>query len=344
MHGEFDTSAVVEGLPVQALPICALKPGDSPRSSGQDADHVNMLAQTDAPLPPIVVHGPSMRIVDGMHRVDAARQRGDREIDARIFDGDEDTAFLLAVRANTTHGLPLTLADRNAAAERILGSHPWLSDRAVADLTGLAAATVAAVRQRLDLGQAGTQVRLGRDGRVRPVNGADGRRLAAVLMSERPDASLREIAREAGISPTTVRDVRQRMGRGDSPVPTKQQAAERSTPSDWSKSRRDGPSAPVTPRDPMLLLQHLRRDPSLRFSDTGRMLLIWLTTNVTGIRRWPELLDQIPPHCTYLLVELARGCAETWSTFADELVRHSSAASEPPSGRRESAFRRDTVA
>lgn len=38
---------------------------------------------------------------------------------------------------NTHHGLPLTRADRKAAAQRILDIHPHWSDRAIAKVTGL---------------------------------------------------------------------------------------------------------------------------------------------------------------------------------------------------------------
>jgi hypothetical protein len=41
-----------------------------------------------------------------------------------FFDGDADAGFVEAVRANISHGLPLTVADRKAAAGRILGLYP----------------------------------------------------------------------------------------------------------------------------------------------------------------------------------------------------------------------------
>ena len=77
-----------------------------------------------------------MKVVDGMHRVLAARMRGDTRISARFFQGDEQDAFLLSIILNRRHGLPLTRADRAAAVERILRSHPEWSDRALAALAG----------------------------------------------------------------------------------------------------------------------------------------------------------------------------------------------------------------
>jgi hypothetical protein len=63
-----------------------------------------------------------MRVIDGMHRLRAAQLRGDHGVEVKFFDGDADEAFIAAVRANITHGLPLTLADRKAAAQRILAA------------------------------------------------------------------------------------------------------------------------------------------------------------------------------------------------------------------------------
>ncbi|MFI1416136.1 ParB/RepB/Spo0J family partition protein [Streptomyces sp. NPDC020707] len=125
------------------------------------------------PLPPITVHRPMMRVIDGYHRLKAARLRGESRIVARFFDGDETAAFVLAVRLNVRHGLPLALADRKRAAERIVASDPQWSDRRVASVTGIASGTVGDIRKRVVRGPEGR--RLGRDGRVRPVDGSTGR-------------------------------------------------------------------------------------------------------------------------------------------------------------------------
>ncbi|MEE3922534.1 ParB/RepB/Spo0J family partition protein [Micromonospora sp. BRA006-A] len=122
---------------MQLLPIACLRAADSPRLAGEDDLHAQTLAETDAPLPPILVHRGTMRVIDGMHRLRAAVLRGETQIAARLFDGTVEAAFVLAVQANVTHGLPLSLADREAAAQRILRSHPHWSDRAVATAAGL---------------------------------------------------------------------------------------------------------------------------------------------------------------------------------------------------------------
>jgi ParB-like chromosome segregation protein Spo0J len=203
----------VEQLPMARVPIAALIAADSPRRSGESLEHVRRLAESEDGLPPILVHRSTMRIVDGMHRFRAAQLRGQQEIEVRYFDGDEASAFVLAVQANIMHGLPLSLADRKAAAARVMTLYPHWSDRMVALATGLAAKTVAAQRKRPDEDKQQLDVRVGRDGRARPINGAQRRQIAASLMAQNPEASLREIARQAGISPETVRDVRARQSR-----------------------------------------------------------------------------------------------------------------------------------
>src|SRR5262245_30551600 len=87
----------------QKVPLRQLLPADSPRSGGEDAKHIRVLAATDAALPPILVHRATMRVVDGMHRVGAARLQGRDEILVEFFDGSEAEAFVVAVRKNMDH-------------------------------------------------------------------------------------------------------------------------------------------------------------------------------------------------------------------------------------------------
>lgn len=158
------------------IPISELAGTFSPRRAGECPEHVEALAQVGADLPPIVVHWPSMKVVDGMHRLRAAQRRGAGEIAVRFVDGSEDEAFVLAVEANVRHGLPLTLADRRAAAAQMLLAHPDWSDRRVASSTGLAPGTIATVRRRIGAQNEQLTTRVGRDNRrrnVRPIDSSD---------------------------------------------------------------------------------------------------------------------------------------------------------------------------
>jgi hypothetical protein len=153
---------------VTRVPITALLPADSPRLSGEDLNHVHLLAESGAVLPPILVRRRTMRVIDGMHRLRAARLRGESGIEVVYYDGDDVGAFIEAVRANIAHGLPLTLADRRMAALRILTANSEMSDRSVAGLTGLSPKTVGAARRSVGGELLGPAYRLGQDGRRRP--------------------------------------------------------------------------------------------------------------------------------------------------------------------------------
>jgi ParB-like chromosome segregation protein Spo0J len=305
--------------------IDLLEQADSPRLDGEDPEHIRALAQIGAELPPLLVHRDTMRVIDGMHRLRAAILNEQREIRVRYFDGPEKDAFVAAVAANVGHGLPLSLADREAAAARIIRSHPQWSDRAIAEATGIAATTVARIRIRAADSGSQPSVRIGRDGRVRPINSAAGRRLASRLITDHPGASLREIAEAAGISPATVKDVRERVRRGDDPVPHRQALAERRGEVAWNgdeAAAAPGSRPPAGPLlDPASVLQKLRRDPSLRLTENGRQLLRRLSACAPDTTEWEGHEAQIPVHCVPLVSELALGYAEAWTRFAEELTR-----------------------
>ncbi|WP_456085588.1 ParB/RepB/Spo0J family partition protein [Lentzea atacamensis] len=279
-----------------------------------------MLAETDAALPPILVNRTTMRVIDGMHRLRAAALRGDEQIEVRYFDGDPETAFVRAVEANATHGLPLTLADREAAAARIIASHPRWSDRAIASTTGLAPATVAAIRRRSTGFSTQSNTRIGRDGRVRPLNSAEGRRRAGAVLAARPDTSLRQVAEIAGISLGTANDVRDRLRRGEDPVPdgvrAKQGHAKPDAGAQPGQGRRRAAKSPYS--DLPQLLQALRKDPALRLTESGRILLRLLEVQAISSGDWEDLISSTPAHCLPSVAQLARGCAETWSQLAIE--------------------------
>jgi ParB-like chromosome segregation protein Spo0J len=319
---ESDLLVPGDQFPVEVLSVDSLKLGDSPRLSGENEDHARTLAQSGAPLPPILVHRPSMRVIDGAHRLLAAKLRGDTSIEARLFDGDDDEAFMLAVRANVAHGLPLTLADRTAAAIRILDRDPRRSDRTIGAMTGLAASTVAGIRQRSTVRSEQLNARVGSDGRVRPLNSAVGRRRVSALLEVKPDASMREIAREAGVSPATVHDVRRRLTRGEDPIPAGRDIRQRR---ESGEVQTRPPAEPGPKRDegsdPLVILRNLHRDPSLRFTESGRALLVWMTAHCRDLDRWREYVDRVPPHGRIRVAELARRCGQAWNAFARELER-----------------------
>jgi ParB-like chromosome segregation protein Spo0J len=294
--------------------VRSLLRADSPRQMGEDVEHTQMLARIDARFPPILVHRATMRVIDGMHRLGAAILRGDELIEVRFFDGSEEEAFVLGVQANIEHGLPLSLEDRSRAAERIIAAQPTWSDRAVAAATGLGARTVATIRRRVRTqSDAEVRARTGRDGRVRPLDSAEGRIRASRIITDRPEASLREVAREAGVSPSTVRDVRLRVQRGEDPVPEPRRRR------DAEPSGPPASPAPAEPPDLAAMLHGLQNDPTLRFTDSGRNLLRWILARAIRADERRDVVDKVPPHCTYIIANVARSCADEWLRLADQL-------------------------
>jgi hypothetical protein len=308
--------------PVVRVPVRSLSVAGSPRGSGENLEHVQTLAAAQNELPPIIVHRGTMRVIDGVHRLRAAKLRQEECITARFFDGSEADAFVLAVKANITHGLPLSLADRKAAVARIIRSHPQWSDRMIASVAGLAPRTVAEVRACPGAPAVAGEHRIGRDGRVRPVDGSVGRRLAFKIMSDDPSLSLRQVAQAAGISPETVRDVRNRLRRGDDPVPGRHRRERAGQ--DASQATRPVPRSGAGKPDgtgagQAQAVERLRADPALRLTETGRALLRLLQVHSVKAEEWQKISENVPAHCSHIIAGLARECSYMWRDLAERL-------------------------
>jgi len=319
----------LDHCPVVAVSISSLQSSDSPRSSGEDTGHIDMLAESAEEMPPIIVHGPSMRIIDGMHRVRAAISQGRQKIWARIYDGDESDAFVIAVKTNVAHGLPLPRADRVAAAERIAGTHPQWSNQMIAAAAGLPASTVRDIRRRSTRRTDHSNTRLGQDGRVRPLDATQGRNLAGRLLAENPGASVRAIAKMAGLAPSTVHDVRRRMRAGEKPSLPAKKPRKREKPREQERGSALGGQIPWQ-RAGGSRHQHsvagladtldgLKKDPALRLTDSGRSLLRWLGTQVVRMEKWEKVVETIPDHCVGSVVRIARFQEASWQMFAARL-------------------------
>ncbi|MFC8453205.1 streptomycin biosynthesis regulator [Kitasatospora sp. NPDC057223] len=312
-----------EDQSVQRVPIGMLLPADSPRMSGENLDHARALGALDGDLPPILVHRSTMRVIDGMHRLRAAILQEQALVDVLFFDGTPEDAFVVAVRSNCRHGLPLTLAERAAAAARIMISHPQWSDRAIASVAGLSSKTVAALRRRTGAGNLAPQSRVGQDGRVRPLDSTAGRLAASQLIAATPEASLREIARQAGISPGTVRDVRARLDRGEDPLPQAHRRRSAAARQRRARPREDAAKAPDPaagpPADLGRVFTSLRNDPSLRQTEAGRLLLRMLEMHLP--HQWDRLAESVPAYRAGTVALAAVECAKAWQEFAARMRR-----------------------
>ena len=102
------------------------------RERGLDDDHVQRLVETGGGWPPILVWDSQPVVLDGAHRLAAARLLGLAAIPAVRFYGSRPDAYVEAVRRNVAHGLPLTLKERTTAAQRVLTASPDWSDRRIA--------------------------------------------------------------------------------------------------------------------------------------------------------------------------------------------------------------------
>jgi len=196
-----EPAPIVQPMTTTKVTIDALRPAESLQSAGVNADHVQSLAQLDENLPPISVHRETMHVIDGMRRLRAATLRRVSTVDVVFFESDETAALLLAVEANTAHGLPLTLADRQTTAQRIIAVRPEMSDLAISATAGLPPKAVGVIRRRDAIVAVQTNVGIGLDGRRLMVTFPRAGRPPKQILAENPNASLHEVTEAAGISP-----------------------------------------------------------------------------------------------------------------------------------------------
>ncbi|MBO3749441.1 ParB-like nuclease domain-containing protein [Streptosporangiaceae bacterium NEAU-GS5] len=305
----------------EMVALASLLPADSPRLSGEDVEHTRTLGEKLAEYPPILVNRRTMQVIDGMHRLRAAQLIGEESIRVQFVDVNPREAFLMAVKANIEHGLPLSLADREAAATRIIVWYGEWSDRAIAAVVGLAPKTVGEIRRRSTEQSSQSNVRIGRDGRVRPISTAAARVRASEILASRPEASLREVAKIAGLSLGTVYDVRERMRQGQDPVPDKQGGGQGRNgpgcgPRLVSFRRRTAGGDVITWST---VRPKLTEDPALRYTESGRQFLRWLDTRAPHDGEWRKIIDAIPPHWADTIVSVAYSVSEEWTEFAREL-------------------------
>ncbi|MCZ6680298.1 MAG: ParB N-terminal domain-containing protein [Candidatus Poribacteria bacterium] len=84
-----------------------------------DGETVERYVQIIDDLPPIIVQGTTGVLIDGWHRVEAARRLGLTELPAEEIDVADNDLFAEAVRRNLGHGLALTKAERNDAIVKL---------------------------------------------------------------------------------------------------------------------------------------------------------------------------------------------------------------------------------
>jgi hypothetical protein len=284
------------------------------RASGVSREHVMTLVELGGGWPPVLVQRSDCLVIDGAHRVAAARLLGWQRIEVTFFDGTAEEALLEFLGRNVEHGLPLSLRDRKQAGRRVLTAHAEWSDRRIAEMCGISPKTVGAMRANVgprpieELSHLDTLSRIGRDNRSRPVDTVSVRARVVEAIKTQPDASLRAIAAVAGVSPETVRLVR--MNLRTAPVV--------SALTDHDEARPTAPqqAACVEP-------EHWRDDAALSSCDGADDFLGWFDRTSVCRDECTKRVDAVPLGRIYQIADEARRRSELWMQFAKSLEARS---------------------
>jgi ParB-like chromosome segregation protein Spo0J len=247
----------------------------------------------------LVVRQGDNTIVDGNYRYLAARELGHAHVSCIWFCGDDDEILVEALHRNRSHGLPLSLAEREAAAVHLIEFHPEWSNRRLAEACGLAPGTVRRIRDSGPPPAEPVSIRIGRDGKRRPADAQHARQRVLSALESHPTHSLRDIAGLAGSSPETVRSLKKRMGApGLGEVlaldPANALASDSAETMRWTS------------------------DSALQSAPASNQFLSWFE-KTTVAEEWQSFVNDIPLSRAYEVADEARRRASTWQSFASTL-------------------------
>ncbi len=133
------------------------------------------------------MHRETRRVVDGMHRLQAARLQGEKVIPVRYLDGPASEVFIHSVAANVAHGLPPDPEGQEGRGPADPGLAPGLCRiarwRGSPGCRPRPSAPSGALRVRNFLQ---SQARVGADGRSRPLDAAERRKAARAFPRRAP--------------------------------------------------------------------------------------------------------------------------------------------------------------
>lgn len=119
------------------------------RSQRISSPWVAQLCETPSQWPPILVTE-ALEVLDGHHRVEAARRLRQDRIEALVIpELGPAGALEAAVAANSSHGLPLSRPERTALVDRLLVTAGHWSDRRIASTVRVSPTTVGKRRRLL---------------------------------------------------------------------------------------------------------------------------------------------------------------------------------------------------
>jgi ParB-like chromosome segregation protein Spo0J len=123
----------------------------NPRLHGVDQEVVEFYAGIfkDVIWPPILVDRATHKLLDGWHRVEAAKRAGVYTLPVQWVDAKEEDLFALAVKANLGHGIRLSREERYKAIAR-LQREAWSPER-ITEVLGCSAGMVAKTEKAEDL-------------------------------------------------------------------------------------------------------------------------------------------------------------------------------------------------
>lgn len=215
------------GEVVQTIPADHLHHGPPVRGGGIDPNHIDELSESIDALPPILVRDVDGRyeILDGHHRCEVHREAHGPTalVPCHVIECDDVQAYRLAVEANTTHGLPLTLGEKKNTAKHLLELSPDLSDREVAKVCGLSDKTVAEIRSTAEIPQLNGAKRAGGDGKARPASkakAAEQRAAAEEFVADNPTATTADVVAATGVSAGTAHNVKKQLTHAEPAGPT----------------------------------------------------------------------------------------------------------------------------
>lgn len=290
------------------IPIHNLLSSLPVRATGVSVDHVDRLIQSFSTLPPITVNSSMDCVIDGRHRLQAARQLRHDHIAARILRATDEEALVFAIEANSHQGLPLTLKDRKQIANQLLTLNPALSDRAVAHTAGVSPGCIRKLRLHRPTAQnEQLTYRVGRDGRRRHVKHHRVAHPSATAKSpKRADASI------TGRTATKAQQVDSQ----DIPAITEQRPARQDLRTTLDHRVETAPQGRGQSLPPWQLVA---ADPALKFSLVGKNLIAAVSLSMKLDRCTEGLSSIVPSHLRFPVAAYTRRAAVALQRCASRL-------------------------